>query len=38
MPSAARLQRRTSCDDSSGVSVAMTVMIEPALRSRRGAP
>ena len=36
MPSAARLQRRTSCDDSSGASVAMTVMIEPALRSRRG--
>ncbi len=38
MPSAARLQRRTSCDDSSGASVATTVMIEPALRSRRGSP
>ena len=38
MPSAARLHRRTSCDDSSGASVATIVMIDPALRSRRGAP
>ena len=38
MPSAARLHRRTSCDDSSGASVAMMVMIEPALCSRRGVP
>ena len=38
IPSAARLQSRTSCDDRSGVSVAMTVMIDPALRSRRGCP
>ena len=36
MPSAARLHRRTSCDDSSGASVATIVMIEPALCSRRG--
>ena len=36
MPSAARLQRRTSCDDSSGASVATMVMIEPAFFSRRG--
>ena len=35
MPSAARLQRRTSCEESSGASVATMVMIEPALCSRR---
>ena len=35
MPSAARLHTRTSCDDSSGASVATTTMMDPAFLIRR---
>ena len=38
MPSAERLHRRESCDGNSGASVAMMVMIDPALWRRRSRP